>query len=289
MTVRRKFASISELFMILDNPLENIERRRKIISILFTRFLNQGPDSDNLNEVMTHSKRILTESETLHAAAATTALLRKLQNKLSNGAPARAIEPLDFTGWAQFAIQLLESKPTRNLHDVNPDGPKIEFAGWHGGSSLPRLSSGVPTWVSVRNPPGRVPTAVTGTRARLEFHKIGEEAAPIVPEAIWCVKNLLPAGNCEERWCHAVDLDPDDEQSFVLFVSGDDQKQYIHDSLYTSVGVIDYGRWEIKLLVTSDNAVGFEGKISFLLTKHRLQPDTPAFTMLRILQPRSAA
>ncbi len=181
-----------------------------------------------------------------------------------------------------------EDAETEQRHE-KPMAPAIEFLIWHAGGSrsLPRVSSGTPTWIAVCNPAGAIPADAVAVTARLEFMKAGGGSPLIVPEAKWYAKHVSPAGNHHEGWRDSVDIGPEDEQSFIFFVSGDDNTKWVYKSPDTLVGALDTGRWEVKVVVSSDNAYGFEGKIGFLLTTHSLQPDAPEFTRLRTLKPRS--
>jgi hypothetical protein len=101
-------ASIQDLFAILNNPKESVERRRKIVWILWQRAV--GAESAALKErqrqILIESAKIFNTSDSLHALAAVGALLRYLQRP--EAFPTREIEWLDFDSWKRYTNELLK-------------------------------------------------------------------------------------------------------------------------------------------------------------------------------------
>jgi len=108
----------------------------------------------------------------------------------------------------------------------------------------------------------------------------------IVPEAVWWEIRNTPGGNTHSGWRHGVDIEGGDEQSFVLFVTDQHGRIIPHKDRNEPVGELDYDHWAVKVIVSSDNAQGFEGTIGFTLTRNSLAPDQPAFTKQRNVKPR---
>jgi len=123
---------------------------------------------------------------------------------------------------------------------------------------------------------------------QLQFSNAAKTTLLTVPAAKWFVKDkTTPKGNEHSGWRDSVDLESSEEQSFVLFLNGADDKVLVCGSASTPIGQLDYGAWEVGIIATSDNAVGFEGTMGFTRTKHDgLIPKQPAFTKLRDVPPR---
>ncbi len=59
----------------------------------------------------------------------------------------------------------------------------------------------------------------------------------------------------------------------------------VHKRATEPIGQLDYDRWRVRIIVTSDDAQGFEGELRFTFTRNGLEPDRPAFTKIRTLAP----
>jgi hypothetical protein len=108
----------------------------------------------------------------------------------------------------------------------------------------------------VKNVAGPIPTEAKNVTARLEFRKAGGGSPMIVPEARWYARYISAGGNQHEGWRDSVNIGPEDEQSFVLFISREDNSHWVYKSPDTLVGVLEVGRWEIKVVITSESGQG---------------------------------
>jgi hypothetical protein len=78
-----------------------------------------------------------------------------------------------------------------------------------------------------------------------------------------------------------------ESQSFVLYVTDVNRKVWIRKADGSPLGILDEGRWEARLTVSSDNAHGFEGVLSFTVSRHfGAVPDSTALAMRRRAVPR---
>jgi hypothetical protein len=120
----------------------------------------------------------------------------------------------------------------------------------------------------------------------MEFINDARTSVFTVPEAQWYVEKDLGNDITGRGYKGSVDLEGGEEQSFVLFVTDLQRKIWVYKNGETPVGILDYGHWEINMIVSSNNIEGFEGKIGFTLTRNSLTPDHPAFTRTRTVKPR---
>jgi len=107
----------------------------------------------------------------------------------------------------------------------------------------------------------------------------------VVPQTSWfCVQHPTPSTSVE-TWASIVDIEGGDDQSFVLFVQVEDRRVLVAKSAREPAGDLDYDHWNVKITVTSDDAVGFEGLLGFTFTKHGMPPDVPAFKKTKSVKP----
>jgi hypothetical protein len=170
--------------------------------------------------------------------------------------------------------------------------PILRFGEWHAGtnSGYPSIvPGGSPSWISIRNTEVEAPEVARNVTIQIEWVNAAKTIRLPVPEADWYVKEGLPGRRTREAWTKHADIEGGDEQSCVLFVQGEQSKVWVYKNGSEPVGVLDYGRWNAHLVVSSDNAEGFEGTLAFTLKRSGLLPDSPAFDMRRRLPPRLAA
>lgn len=162
--------------------------------------------------------------------------------------------------------------------------PGLAFACVDGASSrgIPRWCDGVVTIVEVRN---EFHEQAKNVQARLQYSSARGTRLPM-SSAAWC---FVPdqRGSHARGFLRTLDLESSETQAFVLFVSKEDGRFWIHADDGAPVGPLDYDEWEALVTVTSDNVRGFEGNLKFKLSKFAgFQRAQPMFTMRRSLPPR---
>jgi len=169
--------------------------------------------------------------------------------------------------------------------------PRLEFQQWHAGSSRSfplTWAGGSPTWVAISNSQAAPARTAVNVTARLEFSNSDLSKRFGVPQAHWfAIKDRMGvtgAGRLEE-WRTDVEIDGGDEQSFVLYVTDDKGSMSVYKNSHEPIGLIDYDHWNVKILVSSDNAEGFEGNLGFTYTRRCLTQDDPLFTKQRNVAP----
>jgi hypothetical protein len=73
-----------------------------------------------------------------------------------------------------------------------------------------------------------------------------------------------------------------------LFIQSDQRKLLVYSDFDEAhIGDLGYDKWQVRIQVTSEDAYGFEGRLSFTFTRRSLIPDQPAFTKVRDIPPRA--
>jgi hypothetical protein len=176
--------------------------------------------------------------------------------------------------------------PTEPLRVIRSQLPKLEYQEWHSGGarSFPsEYHGGHPSWVALKNTQKAPPKQAVNVTARLEFIDSNNVTRFTVPQVPW-YRIQHRATTKTEQWCDDVTIEGGEEQSFVLFVQADDGRLLAYKGPLP-IDHLDYDHWRIKIIVTSDNAQGFEGEIGLTLSSNQLTPDQPPFTLLRTLEP----
>jgi hypothetical protein len=143
----------------------------------------------------------------------------------------------------------------------------------------------MPTWIAVVNRQAAPAMSAGNVTARLEFIDSSGRTQFSVPNADWYQVQKFGATGEVQQWRADTAIDGGDEQSFVLFTTADSGRLVIHKQGLEPIGYLDYDKWRIRIIVTSDDADGFEGELRFTYTRNSLVPDQPAFTKLRTLSP----
>jgi hypothetical protein len=170
-----------------------------------------------------------------------------------------------------------------------PSAPALQFVQWHSGESgyPTNVPGGSPSWISIRNAEVRSPQLAKNVSAQIEWINDARTTRLFVPEADWYLRRGAPGKRTSEGWSTSAEIDGGDEQSCVLLVTDAEGRLWVYKQGAQPVGVLDYGHWTANLLVTSDNAEGFEGSLGFTLTRSGLLTDLPkAFVMHRSVPPK---
>jgi hypothetical protein len=187
-----------------------------------------------------------------------------------------------------------EEPPSTAPANVLPAPPiaRLKFQEWHGGSerSFPvRWGIGAPTWIAVENTQAAPAKSARNVTGRLEFIASGGEVRFVVPQVSWCetTPSDAPArGSASNTRKTAIDIEGGDERSFALFIQADQRKLLVYRNLDEApIGELDYDQWRVRILVSSDNAYGFEGNLSFTFTRSSLIPNRPAFVKVCDIPP----
>jgi len=172
-------------------------------------------------------------------------------------------------------------------HEPNAPTPPtaiLEFVQWHAGSGLgqPRLGNGlVPSFVAIKNTQTAVPITAEHVRAHLRYRNAAGTIDLTLASAPWFISRN-PPNDPNAYWTGSVDLEASETQSFALFVSDDKGMLWAYKDPTTPIGHLAFGRWDVSITVTAENADGFEGTISFTHSRHDgLKPDAPAFVLIR--------
>jgi hypothetical protein len=171
----------------------------------------------------------------------------------------------------------------------------LVFAGWLGASHAVLLPVHWPTetekanWVSIRNSRAIPSVDAKNVTVHLEFINSQKTKRLIVPEAVWWeIGGMTPKEN--ERVSHAqhsVDISGGDDQAFLLFSEDREGRGIPYKDANEPLEPLSKDRWEISLLVTSDNIEGFEGMIPVIAGRNGIRADLAnPFTRLRSVPPR---
>jgi hypothetical protein len=200
--------------------------------------------------------------------------------------------------WKRLPESIVDVEPIETRIDADPPSTappevipsqfaQLDFLEWHAGDtrSFPnRYGEGHPSWIAVVNRQAAPARTATNVTARLEFIDSTGLTQFCVPHADWYT--IQQSGNAEaQQWRDDTTIEGGDEQSFVLFSQSDSRRLVIYKHASEPVGHLEYDKWRIRIIVTSDDAQGFEGELRFTFTKNSLEPDRPAFTKIRTLAP----
>jgi len=199
---------------------------------------------------------------------------------LSLGAFAFALLIFNFTPPAfRSMMTMIRKKPIARL----------EFQEHHGGVEMNyplQWRGGTPAWISIRNHQDAPAMRAVNVTARLEFIDSQSKVRLVTPQASWYEIQRPTPKSALSRWRNLVDIEGGEEQSFVLFVQSEKRQLQVFSDAAEPVGDLDYDHWTVKIVVASDNGVGFEGALGFMFTRNSLIWDAPkAFTRLRTIQP----
>jgi hypothetical protein len=165
-------------------------------------------------------------------------------------------------------------------------GPALRFGMWHGGTSFgypARVNDGCASWISVKNIETAIPQVAKNVSARIEFVNAANTTRLTIPEADWFALRGDGVTQSGSGWSRNISIDGGGDQSFVLLVRDDRMRLWVYKNGTEQVGVLDNGQWEASILVSSDNAEGFEGILNFPLGRAETKPN---FKMRRRVRPR---
>jgi hypothetical protein len=201
--------------------------------------------------------------------------------------------------WDRQRESIIDVEPVETRLDDNPPTTappnvipnqfaQLDFQEWHAGDTrgFPnRYGEGHPSWIAVMNRQAAPARNATNVTARLEFVDSSGTTRFCVPHAEWYQMQRFGNSGEVQQWRDDTTIDGGDEQSFVLFAQNDNGGLVVHKHAAEPIGRLDYDRWRIRIIVTSDDAQGFEGELRFTLTRNSLEPDRPAFTRIRTIAP----
>ncbi len=177
--------------------------------------------------------------------------------------------------------------PTSAPPDVIPaQVGELAFAEWHAGDTrgFPnRYGDAQPSWMAVANKQTTPARKATNVTVRLEFMDSTGATQFTVPQTDWFY--VERSGTTKvESWRRDVTIEGGDEQSFVLFSQGT-SRTIVSKSSGEPIGWLDYDRWRVRIIVTSDDAQGFEGHLGFAITRSGMEIDRPAVKLQRTIPP----
>lgn len=185
----------------------------------------------------------------------------------------------------------LTIRPGDRLLVTKPVAVGLEYVSWHGsdGGGLPTKwpdNFSTPSWVSIKNRLTTPAQKAENVTALLGFVNSQRTQLVMVPNAVWYHQQTFGRHGMTEGWSFGVSIEGGDTQSFVLFAQDQHGRITPHKGEAWPLPPLDYDRWDVKIVVTSDNVSGFEGILRFTQTRNSLSPDQPAFIKLRDLRPR---
>ena len=196
-------------------------------------------------------------------------------------------------GRLNLPMDWLTEESSKSTLKSPPKDDHLTFLQWHSGNArnLPREwpeKGMTPTWVSIKNLAVSPSCTAKNVTVRLDFVNSAHDQLFTVPEAPWyAVKRT--GDRTFTGFEHCLDIEGDDEQSCVLFVTDSQSRLWVYKRPGEPVGILNYDHWTVKVFVTSENIRGFEGTIGFTQTKNSMTSDRPAFTKLRSAEPRLQA
>ena|ERR1022692_3488078 len=163
----------------------------------------------------------------------------------------------------------------------------LHSTGWYDGGTfgIPGIDGGTCSVLEVKNNLVDVPVYAKDVTARIEYWNAAGTKRFVVAVATWW--DIIPdRAKGSGGWRNTVDVEAGASQCLVLFVTKDNKMIAYRENIMP-VGVIDYGKWNILIQVSSENVEGFETTLSFTLARDGLRK--PGFGGHRRLPPRSAA
>lgn len=199
--------------------------------------------------------------------------------------------------WDALRESIVDVEPLQTSFDPNPppSAPpnvipaqvgELAFADWHPGDTrgFPnQYGDAHPSWIAVVNKQTTPARRATNVTARLEFMDSSGRTQFTVPQTDWFYVERSGTTTVE-GWRRDVTIEGGDEQSFVLFSQGSG-RTIVSKSSGEPTGWLDYDKWRVKIIVTSDDALGFEGDLGFIITRSGLEIDRPAFKLKRTIPP----
>ncbi|MGA2769567.1 MAG: hypothetical protein ABSG26_02000 [Bryobacteraceae bacterium] len=208
--------------------------------------------------------------------------------------------------WDQLTESIVDVEPLGIRPDDEPPSAappnvlavsataRLKFQCWHGGAERGFPSpwgDGTPTWIAVENTQSAPARTATNVKGRLEFIASDGTVRFVVPEVSWYevkAADGAEAGQVVGGRKKAVEIEGGCDQSFALFIQSDQRKLLVYSDFDEAhIGDLGYDKWQVRIQVTSEDAYGFEGRLSFTFTRRSLIPDQPAFTKVRDIPPRA--
>lgn len=175
--------------------------------------------------------------------------------------------------------------PSAAAAEATPLG--LLSGGWYDGGTfgIPSIDGGTCSVLEVKNNIVEVPVYAKDVTARIEYWNAAGTKRFVVAVATWW--DMIPdRAKGSGGWRHTVDVEAGASQCLILFVTKDNKMIAYRENIMP-VGVIDYGKWNILIQVSSENVEGFETTLSFTLARDGLR--NYGFGGQRRLPPRSAA
>jgi hypothetical protein len=199
--------------------------------------------------------------------------------------------------WSALQESIVDVEPISTSIDPSPPSSappdvipvqigELAFVEWHAGDArgFPnQYGDAHPSWIAVVNKQTTPARRATNVTARLEFMDSSGTTQFTVPQTDWFYVERMGTTKVES-WRRDVTIEGGDEQSFVLFSQGSN-RTIVSKSSGEPIGWLDYDKWRVKIIVTSDDAQGFEGHLGFTITRSGMEIDRPAFKLQRTIPP----
>jgi hypothetical protein len=199
--------------------------------------------------------------------------------------------------WDAMQDSIVDIEPMQTAIDPNPPSSAppnvipaqigaLAFAEWHAGDTrgFPnQYGEASHSWIAVVNRQTTPARKASNVTARMEFIDSSGATQFTVPQADWFYVERT-GSTTVQGWRRDVTIEGGDEQSLVLFSQGGG-RTIVSKSAGEPIGRLDYDKWRIKIVVTADDAQGFEGHLSFTLTRSGMEIDRPAFKLKRTIPP----